>query len=156
LSTITKPAILDRTLRSRYVRQSPENGGNTRDDEVGACGCAICPVCQAGKRGAAPSPHSAFHPAFRRSPSTITAMALAGARMPDLSGFADPGSPHLGRLHGDGHCLTTLTDRDEWLPNAPATSPGVGERNRPAVPSAGQSLLSIWDLWDAQYGRGQK
>ena len=44
--------------------------------------------------------------------------------MPDLSGFADPGAAGLGRLHGDGHYLTALTDATSGSPDAPASSPG--------------------------------
>jgi hypothetical protein len=62
------------------------------------------------------TPRSAFHPAFRIPPRIPPAAihhhrnGAGRAAMPDLSGFADPGSPGLGRLHGDGHYLTTLTD----------------------------------------------
>jgi len=72
------PLIVDRYLRNTggncpqsrnrsditftLCTTEPGKRVSTHDDVAGACGCAICPVCQAGNREAAPSP------AFRSPP----------------------------------------------------------------------------------------
>ena len=125
------PLIVDRYLRNTggncpqsrnrsditftLCTTEPGKRVSTHDDVAGACGCAICPVCQAGNREAAPSP--AFRPriphsvlAFRSPPgipqSTRRSPVTGVPQSTRRSAGSHPQPPHSRlRTRGCPICL---------------------------------------------------